>query len=377
MREFNRDDIARAYNTLDLPLGTSFIEVVARYRKVAPEFHPDRFFDPAEKKKAEEKLKKINHAKDVLHDHFKGPRASHKDSDSCACRPVKSSRAAEEAAKRAAQEAAKKAAEAAAKKAAEEAAKKAAEAVAKKAAEEAAKKAAQEAAKKATEEALKKAAQKYAAEDAAKQEFEDALNESVKKAEQKAAQRAAAAKQAAESSQADLQHEQKPLSERDQWFAAKACAAIFLGVMAFASLADSIKAGHNSKVQISKLAPTPPTASPPESLEDEKRFEQAEKDRLAYDAQHQYDADVNQCLQQISEDQKLVQTIQSEIDRLRQGPVDEESARSIRALQSSMNDAILFWQSASDRLKQLVREHPQIACDRIKNSPDAPPRRVI
>lgn len=371
MRQFNRDDIGRAYNTLDLPLGTSFVEIVARYRKVAPEFHPDRFFDPAEKKKAEEKLKKINHAKDVLHDHFKGPRASHKEDDSCACRPVKSIK------EQKAAEAAKKAAEAVAKKAAEEAAKKAAEAAAKKAAQEAAKKAAEAAAKKATEEALKKAAQKYAAEDAAKKAFEDALNAAVKKAEQEAAQRAAAAKEAAESGQADLQHEHRRLSEREQWFAAKACAATFLGIMAFALLADCIKGGQASKVQISKLTPAPPIVPPQESPENEKRFEQEEKDRLAYDAQHQYDADVNQCLQQISENQKLVQTIQSEIDRLRQGPADEESARSIRALQTSMNDAVLFWQSASDRLKQLVREHPQIACDRIKNSPDAPPRQVI
>jgi curved DNA-binding protein CbpA len=348
MREFNRDDIARAYNTLDLPLGTSFIEVVARYRKVAPGFHPDRFFDPAEKKKAEEKLKKINHAKDILHDHFKGPRASHKEGDSCACRPVKSikeQKSAEDAAKKAAEEAAKKAAEAAAKKAAEE--------------------------------ALKRAAQEYAAQDAAKKAFEDALNAALKKSEQEAAQRAATAKESAESSQSDLQHEQRRLSERERWFAAKACAATFLGIMAFASVVDCIKAGQTSKAQISKLTSAPPIVAPQESPEDEKRFEQEERDRLAYDAQHQYDADVNQCLQQVSENQKLVQSIQDEIDRLRQGPADEESARSIRALQSSMNDAILFWQSASDRLKQLVREHPQIACDRIKNTPDAPHKQTI
>src|SRR5208282_6880931 len=90
MRKFTRDDIARAYNTVDLPMGASFDEFMVKYRKLAPDLHPDRIFGPAQKKKGEEKLKKLNHAKDILKDHFKGPNASHMAGDNCACRPAKS-----------------------------------------------------------------------------------------------------------------------------------------------------------------------------------------------------------------------------------------------------------------------------------------------
>ncbi|HEY9758829.1 MAG TPA: J domain-containing protein [Oculatellaceae cyanobacterium] len=358
MRTYNRDDIARAYNTLDLPLGTSFVEVMLRYRKVAPESHPDRFFEQAEKKRAEDKLKKINHAKDVLHDHFKGPRANHKNDDSCICRPVKSAKGEKTAA-----EAAKKAAEAAAQKKAEEAAMKAAEAVAKKAAEEAlaaaAKKAEQEASRKAKEMAAAAAAEKAAQ---AKKDAEAA--------DRVARAAAEAAKEATETVHADIEHTQRRLSERERWLAAKVCAAAFLGIMAVTSLADMVKG--SSKGQ-SQLTPGPVQ----ESAADEKKFEQEEKNRLAYDSKHQYDADVNQCLQQISENEKLLQELQSEVERLRQAPANEDTARSIRSLEERQNEAISSWQWASNRLKKLVQDHPQIACDRIRNSPEAPPLRQI
>jgi hypothetical protein len=284
MRTYTRDDIARAYNTFDLPLGTPLTEVMTKYRKLAPDIHPDRFFDPAQKKKAEEKLKKLNHAKDVLNDHFKGPRASHVEGDTCACKPVKAASFNPEA-----DQAVKKAAAEAAKKAAAEAAEKAAEA----AAQEAAKKAAEDALKKAAAEAKKAAAEKIRAEKkAAAEEAARKAALAAAEAERLASVAAAAAKEAAETVQADASHKQRKESEATRWFYAKVCAAAFLGIMSLAGASDLVKGPGHRDHQVLSVTPSPP--SPTETQEQEDSFYRKEADRAAYDAQHRYDSEVDQ-----------------------------------------------------------------------------------
>lgn len=70
-----------AYKILELPPGADWAAVKKKYRFLSTVWHPDRMANEDFKKQAEEKLKAINHARDVLKIHFD---ASHKDSG-CDC----------------------------------------------------------------------------------------------------------------------------------------------------------------------------------------------------------------------------------------------------------------------------------------------------
>ena len=294
MRKYTRDDIARAYNTFDLPLGTALVEVMVKYRKLAPDMHPDRFFDPAQKKKAEEKLKKLNHAKDVLSDHFKGPRASHVEGATCACKPAKAATfnlgseqaARERQPKRLLKKPPRKLPRTLSKK--------------RRLKEKAAEKLRAEKRAAAAEAALKAA-------------------QAAAEAERLAAVAAAAAKEAAETVQADASHEQRKQSEAARWRCAKVCASIFLSVMTFAGAADLVKGpGHRDHTVLS-ITPSPAT-SPSETKEQEDSFYRMEADRSTSDEKHRYDAEVDQCLNQISDDEKQIRAWQQELDKLKKEP---------------------------------------------------------
>lgn len=70
-----------AYKILELPPGADWAAVKKKYRFLSTVWHPDRMANDDFKKQAEEKLKAINNARDVLKSHFD---ASHKDSG-CDC----------------------------------------------------------------------------------------------------------------------------------------------------------------------------------------------------------------------------------------------------------------------------------------------------
>jgi hypothetical protein len=333
---------------------------MSKYRKLAPDMHPDRFLDPAQKKKAEEKLKKLNHAKDVLNDHFKGPRASHIGGDSCMCRPTKAT--GEQSAQTNSGSRTDQAARAAAEETARKNAAEATKAAVKKAAEEAARKAAAETAQKA-----KQAAAEAAARNAAE------AKKRAEEAEQVAAAAAAAAKEAAEDVQAGLVHNQQKQSEIDRWSYAKACAFLFAGILTFAAATQFVKGaiqGHRS--QLSATTPSPATQTQAETKEQEDRFYAKEKERLADDAQHRYDPEIDECLNQISQCQQKIQGWQREIERLHGEPPSDQTTRAISALRRQMYEASLYWKSANDRLDRLQLQHPEIASDRISKRP-APP----
>lgn len=59
------------YQILGLQKGASSIEIKNSYKKMAREWHPDRFSDPQKKKEAESMMKKINTAYDILGDEHK------------------------------------------------------------------------------------------------------------------------------------------------------------------------------------------------------------------------------------------------------------------------------------------------------------------
>jgi curved DNA-binding protein CbpA len=62
-------DIDRAYYILELQPGASQSEVKQAYRKLVKIWHPDRFVEPQQKLKAEEKIKQINAAYKTLKSH--------------------------------------------------------------------------------------------------------------------------------------------------------------------------------------------------------------------------------------------------------------------------------------------------------------------
>jgi curved DNA-binding protein CbpA len=59
-------DINDAYEVLGLKPGASQAQVKQAYRKLVKIWHPDRFADPTQKQQAEEKIKKINVAYNLL-----------------------------------------------------------------------------------------------------------------------------------------------------------------------------------------------------------------------------------------------------------------------------------------------------------------------
>lgn len=63
-------NLPAAYQVLDLPIGSSLEVVQVRYRHLAKKYHPDKFVNAKEKALAEERLKLINEAKEVIQKHW-------------------------------------------------------------------------------------------------------------------------------------------------------------------------------------------------------------------------------------------------------------------------------------------------------------------
>lgn len=62
--------IEEAYSLLGLPVGSDMQTVKARYRQLIRQHHPDRFIDPEQKRQAEEHLKKLNTARQIIESHL-------------------------------------------------------------------------------------------------------------------------------------------------------------------------------------------------------------------------------------------------------------------------------------------------------------------
>lgn len=77
------NDLHSAYSILGLEPGSSMDAIQRRYKRLIMVWHPDRFQNAEGKSDAEEELKKINNAKDILAKHFAG---GHKDTGVCDCR---------------------------------------------------------------------------------------------------------------------------------------------------------------------------------------------------------------------------------------------------------------------------------------------------
>ena len=78
------NELHKAYQILGLDPGSSKETIQRRWKRLAMVWHPDRFPNEEGKKDAEEELKKINNAKDVLWKHFES--GAHK-SNGCECQP--------------------------------------------------------------------------------------------------------------------------------------------------------------------------------------------------------------------------------------------------------------------------------------------------
>jgi curved DNA-binding protein CbpA len=79
------NDLHKAYAVLGLEPGSSLDSIMRRYKRLIMVWHPDRAPSPEHKEFAEEELKKINNAKDILNKHF-GSGGGHKASE-CECQP--------------------------------------------------------------------------------------------------------------------------------------------------------------------------------------------------------------------------------------------------------------------------------------------------
>jgi curved DNA-binding protein CbpA len=77
------NDLHKAYSILGLEPGSSMESIQRRYKRLIMVWHPDRFQNAEGKSDAEEELKKINNAKDLLAKHFD---SEHKDTGVCDCR---------------------------------------------------------------------------------------------------------------------------------------------------------------------------------------------------------------------------------------------------------------------------------------------------
>lgn len=78
------NQLHEAYSILGLKPGSSKETILSRWKRLAMVWHPDRLPTEEGKKDAEEELKKINNAKDVLWKHFES--GAHKASG-CECQP--------------------------------------------------------------------------------------------------------------------------------------------------------------------------------------------------------------------------------------------------------------------------------------------------
>ncbi len=78
------DDLLRAaLERFGLAPGATWSEILARYRKQAKAWHPDRFKSQSQKEQAEEQLKQIIEAKELLQAHYQGP--IHNQNGMCIC----------------------------------------------------------------------------------------------------------------------------------------------------------------------------------------------------------------------------------------------------------------------------------------------------
>lgn len=77
------NEIQKAYETLELPQGASWNAIDDQFKFLVMAYHPDRAKE-RHKEKANAKLKKVNHAFDVLEAHFKS--SEHSESADCRCR---------------------------------------------------------------------------------------------------------------------------------------------------------------------------------------------------------------------------------------------------------------------------------------------------
>lgn len=82
-----------AYSILGLKPGSSKETILSRWKRLAMVWHPDRLPTEDGKREAEEELKKINNAKDVLWKHFES--GAHK-STGCECQPGSASQGADQ-----------------------------------------------------------------------------------------------------------------------------------------------------------------------------------------------------------------------------------------------------------------------------------------
>lgn len=78
------NNLQQAYVDLGIPIGASLEAVERRYKRLVMAWHPDRYPNEEHKREAEEELKKINNAKDLLKEHLKS--SQHKDAGDCDCR---------------------------------------------------------------------------------------------------------------------------------------------------------------------------------------------------------------------------------------------------------------------------------------------------
>lgn len=83
------NELHKAYAVLGLEPGSSMESIMRRYKRLIMVWHPDRAPTQEHKEFAEEELKKINNAKDLLTKHFNG---AHKASG-CECQPGQASTA--------------------------------------------------------------------------------------------------------------------------------------------------------------------------------------------------------------------------------------------------------------------------------------------
>jgi len=78
------DELLRALCTLELAPGASWPDITARFRHMAKVWHPDKFLTAKDKAIAEEKLKQIIAAKELLQAHYLSD--EHKTIGNCICR---------------------------------------------------------------------------------------------------------------------------------------------------------------------------------------------------------------------------------------------------------------------------------------------------
>jgi curved DNA-binding protein CbpA len=80
------NELHNAYGALGLSPGTGIERIRTRYKRLVMVWHPDRMPTGKGKEDADEELRKINIAKDILEAHFGN--GSHKTGNNCECEPL-------------------------------------------------------------------------------------------------------------------------------------------------------------------------------------------------------------------------------------------------------------------------------------------------